>query len=114
LSEIFKFKMEMRRLIENWSEYAKKIAEVSKEILGECEVYIFGSVIEGAWTGGSDVDILIISNSIPNSNRERGELKALIEEKANLPLFHPFEIHLVNRDEAKIYWRHIKKFIKVI
>ena len=105
--------MKMRKLIENWREYSKKIAKASKELLGECEVYVFGSVIEGTWTGGSDVDILIISDKVPQSNKARGELKAKIEEKAGLPLFHPFEIHLVNTDEAEHYWRHMKKYVKI-
>jgi len=114
LLKIFKFKIEMRRMIEKWREYVERIATSANEILGECEVYVFGSVIEGKWSGGSDVDILIISNRIPKRNKERGELKAKIEEKAGLPLIHPFEIHVVRREEAAWYWKHIKKAIRII
>ena len=113
MSEIYEFKMEMRRMIERWKEYSKRIANVSKDLLGDCDVYVFGSVAEDTWTGGSDVDILVISDNLPESNKERGELKAKIEEKAGLPLFHPFEIHLANSKEAEQYWRHIRKFIKI-
>jgi len=114
LSEIFEVGFERRRMIEKWREFVSKIANVCKEILGECEVYVFGSVVENEWTGGSDVDVLVISNSIPLSSKGRAEIIAKIEEKANLPLAHPFEIHLITKDEAKWYWKHVKKAIKIV
>lgn len=113
MSEIYVFSLKMKKIIENWKYWVEKIAATAKEVLGDCEIYVFGSVAEGTWTGGSDVDILIVCSKRIKSNKERGELKALIEEKACLPLFHPFEIHLVSKKEAKWYWRHIKKYIKV-
>jgi len=32
----------------------------------------------------------------------RGDLKAKIEEAANLPLYHPFEVHFVTTEEAEV------------
>lgn len=111
--EIFEVGFEKRRMVENWREYVSKIAKACKELLGECEVYVFGSVAENKWTGGSDVDILIISDNTPPTSKERAEIIAKIEEKINLPIAHPFEIHLATRKEAKWYWKHIKKAVKI-
>jgi hypothetical protein len=38
------------------------IAKAAEEVLGLCEVYVFGSVVEGRAIGGSDVDVLIIAD----------------------------------------------------
>ena len=103
----------MRKILKNWRYWVKRIAVAAKEVLGDCETYVFGSVIEGAWTGGSDLDILIVCDRRIRSNKERGELKALIEERACLPLFHPIEIHLVDKSEIEWYWRHIRKYLKI-
>jgi len=113
LSEIFEVGFEKRKMVEKWREYVSKIAKASKEILGECEVYVFGSVAENKWTGGSDVDVLIISNNTPLTSKERAEIIAEIEEKTNLPPAHPFEIHLVTRKEAEWYWKHVRKVVKI-
>jgi len=113
LLEILKARLEMTELARQWQYWSRKIAEAAKIILTTCEVYVFGSVVEGRGTGGSDVDILIISDNVPSKAKDRWELKAIIEERAGLPLYHPYEIHLVNRKEAEWYMRHIKKKILV-
>jgi len=40
-------------------------------------------------------------------------LKAKIEEEAGLPLYHPYEIHLADREEAKWYLKHMKRRVKI-
>ena len=94
-------RLRMKELAENWRFWSKKIAYASRELLGNCEVYVFGSVVRGKATGASDVDILIVSDKLPEDCRSRGNLKAEIEEKAKLPLYHPFEIHLATSEEAR-------------
>jgi len=113
LSEVFKVGFERRRMIEEWRKHVSRIAKACEEVLGECEVYVFGSVAEDEWTGGSDVDVLIVSSNAPLRSKERAEIIAMMEEKADLPLAHPFEIHLTTREEARWYWRHIKKAIRI-
>lgn len=113
MSEILKSRLEMVRLAKQWKHWSKKIATAAHKILGECEVYIFGSIIEGKATGGSDVDILIVSDKLPQTNKDRWEIRARIEEEAGLPLYHPYEIHLANTKEAQWYFKHIKKYIKI-
>jgi len=113
LLKILKSRLELIKLAAQWKYWSKKIAEAAKELLEDCEVYVFGSIVEGEAVGGSDVDILIISNKVPSKAKEKWKLKAELEEKAGLPLYHPYEIHLVNRKEAEWYMKHIKKKILV-
>jgi len=113
LSGILKARLEMAKLARQWQYWSRKIAEAAKMILVTCEVYVFGSVVEGHMTGGSDVDILIISDNVPSKARERWKLKVMIEEQAGLPLYHPYEIHLVSKREAKWYMRHIRKKVPI-
>ena len=111
--QIYKFNLKMREFLENWRYWAHRVTEASKSVLGPCEVYVFGSIAECEWTNGSDLDILVICDQLSRSSKDRAELKALIEEKAGLPLYSPVEIHLVTREEAKWYWRHIKKSTRI-
>lgn len=106
--------MEIMKLTKEWKKWSKRIADASKEILGECKVYVFGSVTKKEAVGGSDVDILIVHNKLPESKKKRAELVVKIEEKAGLPLYHPFEIHLANEEEAKWYFKHIDKLIQIV
>ena len=60
MSEILRSRLELVRLARQWRYWSRRIAEAAREVLGECEVYVFGSIVEGRATGGSDVDILIV------------------------------------------------------
>lgn len=111
--KILDAKLELRSLAENWLQWSREIAEAAKEIAGSCELYVFGSVAEKRVTGASDVDILIVCDQLPKGQKARGNIKAKIEETANLPPSHPFEIHLVDRSDASWYFRHIKRMIKI-
>ncbi len=104
--------IERARIIKKWKEYMPMIAKVIKNLLPDSQIYIFGSVIKEEAVGGSDIDILIISNLIPKNNLERAKIKVKIEQLCNLPLFHPFEFHLVNEEEAKWYFERIKELKK--
>jgi predicted nucleotidyltransferase len=94
-----------REMLKNYKKYLAKIYSSSKEILKDSKLYIFGSVIEGKNVGGSDIDLLIIAN-VPKNHLIRTQIIANIEEKAGLPLSHPFEIHLLSSEEFKI-WKRI-------
>ena len=94
-----------REMLKNFKKYLEKINDSSKEILKNSKLYIFGSFIEGKNVGGSDIDILIIAD-VPKSHLIRTQIISDIEEKAGLPLSHPFEIHLLSSEEFKI-WKQI-------
>jgi len=105
--------MERAEIVKKWKEYATKIVEVTKTILPDSRVYVFGSVVKGEATGGSDIDILIVSKHIPKNGIKRAEIKVKIEELANLPLHHPIEFHLVNEEEAEWYFKRIKELKEI-
>lgn len=71
-------RLKLRELAQNWRYWSEKISNAARALLDPCEVYVFGS----------DVDVLIVSDKVPKSCRERGVLKAKIEEAAGLPLYH--------------------------
>ncbi|MEM0481983.1 MAG: nucleotidyltransferase domain-containing protein [Nitrososphaerota archaeon] len=99
-----------------WRFWAEAIAKAANEVLGPCSVYVFGSVVEGLATGGSDVDVLIVADNLPRDFRARAEAIAKIEEIAKLPLYHPFQIHLATWDEVKvnpIYGKAVSKGVSI-
>ncbi len=101
-------------LINSWELWVKKIAQAAIKVLGECKVYVFGSMVEGRVGEKCDIDVLIVSSNVPERIDERAAIKESIEDLAELPLYHPFEIHLATPKEAKWYWKHIGKAIRVI
>lgn len=95
--------MEQRKeIIENFKKYLKNINESIKYVLRDSKVYLFGSVLEGNLLAASDIDILIIAE-VPKSHLKRAEITAKIEEKAGLPLVHPFEFHILTYEELKTW-----------
>jgi hypothetical protein len=101
LLSLLEARLELRNLAQNWRFWSERIADVARKVLGSCDVHVFGSVVKGHFTGASDVDVLIVCSRLPRDCRRRGNLKAKIEEVANLPLYHPFEIHLATKKEAE-------------
>jgi len=91
-------------MVKSWRRWTERIAEAVEEVVPEAEVYVFGSVVRGEAIGGSDVDILIIVDELPRGVLERAKTRESIVEKAGLPYYHPFQIHLVTREEAESYF----------
>ena len=79
--------------------YAKLVKEAVKG-----EVIVFGSVLEGKHTMASDIDLLVVLDSI----ERRDEILMKINEV--LGEFHPFQIHLVTGKEFEWYKMFIKKW----
>jgi predicted nucleotidyltransferase len=95
-------------MISEWRSYAKKIARAARESLGpSAEVYMFGSAARGEAVAASDIDILVVVDRPLASVIERNKIRMTIEDAANLPDVHPFETHIVDGDESKIYFKHI-------
>lgn len=99
---------EKRKYFENYLDYAKKIKEKAKELLGEdVKVLVFGSVVRGDWWLDSDIDVLIISDKLSPNWIDNREIRT--EIKKSIGSFHPFQIHLATTEE---YEEWFKKFIK--
>ncbi len=100
---------EERKYFENYMEYAKLIRELAEGLLGNAEVYVFGSVVEGKSTPASDIDILIVSENTPHRQSERAKVVGEIIKA--IDIFAPFEIHVINYKELKWYERFIGRKI---
>ena len=95
-------------MIKHYKRYLPAIKRACEEVFGECELYVFGSVLTGKFTAGSDVDLLIKVKNAPKSLRERAELEVKIEELAGLPYYHPFEFHIVDEKGFRRYVELLK------
>ncbi len=90
---------------------AKAVKKVAERLLGEVRVYLFGSVVEGADTPSSDVDIMVVSSRTPRSVGERSKLVAEILKEVGVDA--PIEVHLLRPEEEKWYLRFVKKRVEV-
>ncbi|MEM2031143.1 MAG: nucleotidyltransferase domain-containing protein [Archaeoglobaceae archaeon] len=102
-----------KEYFENFIYYAEKIKKAAIEVLGNAEVFVFGSVVKGKATMASDIDLMIVSNQCPRLITERAKKIVEILKKAEIDLFAPFEIHLINEREFEWYRKFIKKLLKV-
>lgn len=93
-----------RDLEENFDEYLKRLAELSRKYGGKA--YLFGSYVKKQWVGASDVDILI---EIPD-NIDR--LSVLHEARKLVPN-RRIEIHVLNKSDAEIFKQIIKEYREV-
>lgn len=92
-------------MLRDWQAWAERICQAVERLLPGAEVYLIGSVARGDHIAASDVDLLVVSPSLPDSPAARSRLKAAIEEEAGLPHYHPFEIHMATPQEAEAFLR---------
>jgi predicted nucleotidyltransferase len=88
-------------LARDWRTRVPGIAQAFHDLLPDAEVYLIGSAVRGNMVGGSDVDLLVISDRVPKGALDRSKLKVEVEDMAGLPDYHPFQFHLVTRGEAR-------------
>jgi len=93
--------------LRNYIEIAKAIKKIVTHYDSEAEVYVFGSVVKGQYTGASDIDILIISE------KRDLEYKIKVEVYRKFPEA-PLEIHFTSKEGfRKWYSKFIDSMIKV-
>lgn len=98
---------EKKRYFEDYKRYAEIIKDKAKELLGDAKVIVFGSVVRDDYTPASDIDILIISDNLPDDQEKRAELRTQIKSSVGRP--NPFQIHLITPEEFE---KTYKSFIK--
>ena len=91
-------------LEENFEEYLRRLAELSRKYGGK--LYLFGSYAKKQHVGASDVDILI---EIPD-NVDR--LSVLHEARKLVPN-RKIEIHVLNKSDAEVFKNIIKEYLEV-
>lgn len=108
---LMEIKKENEKYFKNFKYYARLIKKIAGKELGEVEVFVFGSIVKGAHTPASDIDVLVVSRNMPRKMIDRAKIKAKIFKR--IGIFAPFEIHMVDEKELKWYRRFIDKKIMV-
>lgn len=98
---------ENKKYFQNYKLYCQKIKKEAEKLLGVVKVLVFGSIVRGEFTPKSDIDILIISENLPEGQEKRGKIRTKI--KSNVGPFSPFQIHLATPEEYQGWYQ---KFIK--
>ncbi len=106
--------LERARMLSEWKLWISKVTEAVRRIVPGAEVYVIGSVARGDAIASSDLDLLIISDRVPETSRKRAELIVRIEEEAKLPLHHPIEFHLIQNKERSKYLRKYSTYIRLL
>jgi predicted nucleotidyltransferase len=103
---------EKKKYFENYKFYSQKIKKEAEDILGAVELFVFGSIIKGKFRSNSDIDILIISKNLPQSQKERSKIRTKI--KSSINPFAPFQIHLATPEEYESWYKNfIKEKIRI-
>ncbi|AAM02498.1 nucleotidyltransferase domain-containing protein [Methanopyrus kandleri] len=90
--------------VRRWRYWVRRIAEVIRERVDpRAEVIVFGSVVKGRATGGSDVDVLVVTERARELRPH--EVAGIVEEELDLPEDHPFEFHLTTPEGFETRWR---------
>lgn len=107
-----KIAWERAGLLRERDKWLGRIVKASRRVLSSSlrGIYLLGSAAEGKLTASSDIDVLIVA-SFPR--RRRVETRIRIMEEAGLPLLHPFELHLVDEEEAVAFLRHAGKKVRL-
>ncbi len=92
--------------------YLDIIKTVAREHFGfNVKVYLFGSVLRGDYGPLSDIDVAVVLARRPPV-KERMAFRSRLREE--LGLFHPFEIHIVSREDWESwYMKFIKRYKEV-
>ncbi len=101
-------RIERAEMVKRWREHVRRIAQSARRILGDVEVYVFGSAVEGRLTASSDVDLLIVCEKAPLDFEEYEDLKERILRGAGLDTRSPFQLHIVDKDGARFYLENLR------
>lgn len=96
-----------RKYFKKWKSYCKEIKKIAKKLLKEPKVLVFGSIVKNKWGPASDIDVLIISDSLPEDFEKRAEIRTKI--KSQIDPFSPFQIHLVTFEEFEKWYKNFLK-----
>lgn len=99
---------EREKYFQNYLDYVRLIKKKAEEILGNCRLLVFGSILKGDYHPVlSDIDILIISPNAPVDSEQKSKIK--VKLLADFEMGNPFEIHIISPDDYENWY---SKFIK--
>ncbi|MCX8205113.1 MAG: nucleotidyltransferase domain-containing protein [Candidatus Nezhaarchaeota archaeon] len=94
------------RAMRDYLEVAKRVKEIALEHAPDAKVYVFGSVVEGKYTAGSDIDILVVTSI---EEGEAYEMKARMYKEVDAPI----QVHVAKPAQLQWYTRFISKLVEV-
>jgi len=95
IEEYYKILEKNKEFFEKAPEIAKDIAKKARKLFKDCEVYIVGSYAKGTHKLSSDLDILIVSDEIP----EKIDFEWYSKVVKSLTDDFRINIHLVNKEK---------------
>ena len=99
-----------KKYFENLEWYLDKIKEIVKKEVGDAEIYLYGSVLEGSYSIGlSDIDVAIVSDVFKDRDRKLDFFGRMLGEFFD----SPFEFHVLSREQWEYYKNFIKNFKRV-
>lgn len=94
--------------LQNYREISKEVKRRVRESWKDAKVYVFGSVVEGRYTAGSDIDILVVVDGV--SKEEAIKMKAMVYKNVDAPI----EVQVVSSSELKNWFsRFIQRLEEV-
>ena len=88
-------------LLRSYRSVLRKVKEVIHRIDPSAEIYVFGSIVTGKYTGASDIDVLVITNNID----KKYDIMVEVYRETDAPV----ELHIVTRDQ---YRRWYSRFLE--
>jgi len=82
----------------NYREVSKKVKKLVRKSWKDAQVYVFGSVVEGRYTAGSDIDILVVVEGVTREDALR--MKAQIIKNTDAPV----ELHVASKKEYENWY----------
>lgn len=88
-------------MIKNYKRYLPAIKRACEEVFGKCELYVFGSVLTGKFTAGSDVDLMIKVQKVPKASARGLNLRRGSKSSQACPIITPLNsTSLMKRDSS--------------
>ena len=97
IREYYEMLEKNEELFRRAKDVAREIKERASKIFGDCEVYLVGSYARGDYTLSSDLDVLVVSNKIP----EKIDFEWYCDIVRRLTDDDRINIHLMNRGKFK-------------
>ncbi len=88
-------------LLKNYKLVLQKVKELVKKIDPSAEVYVFGSIVTGKYTGASDIDVLVITKNID----KKYDIIVNVYKEVDAPI----ELHIITEEQ---YRRWYSRFIE--
>ncbi len=95
------YKYKVYNILKNYRGILQRVKEIIHRIDPSAEIYVFGSVVEGKYTGASDIDVLVITDKI----EEKYDIMVNVYKEVDAPI----ELHIVSREQFK---RWYSRFIR--